>query len=73
MVLRSVYEVESYFMQLDGEIVFTVLGAILCVITGAVAIDMMGVVITLDPSGAIRMKGNGTGQYQFCSFGEALA
>jgi hypothetical protein len=63
-------EVESYFMQLDGEIVFTVLGTILGVITGTVAIDAIRAAIALNPSGAIGVKGDSIGQHQLGGFGE---
>jgi hypothetical protein len=65
-----VHEVKSYFMQLDGEIVFTVLGPAVRILTGTVAIDPIGAAIALNPSGAIRVKGDGIGQHQFCGFGE---
>jgi hypothetical protein len=65
-----VYEVEGDFVQLDGEVVFTVLGAILGVITGTVAIDVIGASIALNPSGAIWVKGDSISQHQFYSFGK---
>ena len=58
-MLRGVHEVEGYFLQLNGQVMFAIFGAILRVITGTIAVDTIGFVIALHPGGAIRVERDG--------------